>query len=60
MVSRNDGFGGPVVLLENPKPGRAPTATSGFLGEFGLPGAFSNSLCCVGSWPAEILESVSK
>lgn len=44
IVSLNDGFGGPVVLLENPKPGRT-FVTSGFLGEFGLSGAFSSNLC---------------
>ena len=43
IVSLREGFGGPVVLLENPKPGRAATV-SAFLGEFGLSGAFSKSL----------------
>ena len=55
MVSLKDGFGGPVVLLENPNPGRAATAVSGFLGEFGLSGAFSSNLCCVASRPADVL-----
>lgn len=32
IVSRRDGFGGPVVLLENPSPGRA-TTVSVFFGE---------------------------
>ena len=44
MASRNDGFGGPVVLFENPNPGRALTAST-FLGELGLSGAISRSLC---------------
>jgi hypothetical protein len=44
MASLREGFGGPEVLFENPKPGRTTTA-SAFLGEFGLSGAFSNSLC---------------
>ena len=44
MVSRKEGFGGPVVLFENPNPGRT-LAASGFLGELGLSGAFSRSLC---------------
>lgn len=55
IVSRRDGFGGPEVLLEKPKPGRA--TASGFLGEFGLSGAFSSSLCCVASNVAMILSS---
>lgn len=55
MVSLSDGFGGPVVLLEKPIPGRAATAASGFLGELGLSGAFSSSLCCVASRPVSIL-----
>lgn len=44
MASLREGFGGPAVLLEKPRPGRGPTA-SVFLGEFGLSGEFSNSLC---------------
>ena len=44
MVSLREGFGGPVELLENPRPGRVVTA-SAFLGELGLSGAFSKSLC---------------
>ena len=44
MASLNEGFGGPVVLFENPSPGRALTA-SAFLGELGLSGAISRSLC---------------
>lgn len=55
IVSLSDGFGGPVVLFEKPNPGRTPATTSGFLGEFGLSGAFSNNLCCVVSKPAMIL-----
>lgn len=55
IVSLNEGFGGPVVLLENPKPGRAVTV-SAFLGEFGLSGAFSKSLACVASKVAMILK----
>ena len=43
------------MLLEKPIPGRAATAVSGFLGELGLSGAFSSSLCCVASRPADIL-----
>lgn len=54
MVSRSEGFGGPVVLLLNPKPGRAATG-SAFFGEFGLSGAFSRSLCWVASKVARIL-----
>ncbi len=46
MVSRSEGLGGPVVLLENPKPGRE-TEESAFLGELGLAGSISNSLCWV-------------
>jgi hypothetical protein len=38
IVSRSDGFGGPVVLFENPRPGR--TTGSAFLGEFGFAGSF--------------------
>jgi hypothetical protein len=45
IVSLNDGFGGPVVLLEKPKPGRTPTTGSAFFGELGLSGAFSRSRC---------------
>jgi hypothetical protein len=46
IVSLREGFGGPppLVLFENPSPGRTVTA-SAFLGEFGLSGAFSKSLC---------------
>jgi hypothetical protein len=54
IVSLNEGFGGPVVLLENPKPGRAATV-SAFFGEFGLSGAFSSSLAWVVSKLAKIL-----
>jgi hypothetical protein len=43
------------VLLEKPSPGRTVTG-SAFLGEFGLPGSISNSLCCVASSVAIILE----
>jgi hypothetical protein len=55
IVSLNEGLEGPVVLLENPKPGRAATV-SAFLGELGLSGAFSRSLACVASKVAMILE----
>ena len=55
IVSLREGFGGPVVLLENPKPGRAATA-SAFFGEFGLSGAFSRSLAWVASRVAMILK----
>lgn len=55
MVSLREGFGGPVVLLEKPIPGLAATTVSGFLGEFGLSGAFSSNLCCVASRPVDIL-----
>ena len=48
IVSRREGFGGPVVLFEKPKPGRT-VVVSGFLGELGLSGAFSNNRCCVPS-----------
>lgn len=48
IVSLSEGFGGPVVLLEKPKPGRT-AAGSGFLGELGLSGEFSRSLCWVAS-----------
>ena len=58
IVSLREGFGGPVVLLENPRPGRTATA-SAFLGEFGLSGAFSNSLCWVMSSVAMILVIIS-
>lgn len=58
MVSRSEGFGGPVVLLENPNPGRAATP-SGFFGELGLSGAISSNLCCVVSRVAIILMIVS-
>jgi hypothetical protein len=58
IVSLREGFGGPVVLLENPRPGRA-TIASAFFGEFGLSGAFSKSLCCVGSSVAMILTIIS-
>jgi hypothetical protein len=44
MVSLREGFGGPVVLFEKPS-GRGSTACAAFLGEFGLSGAFSSSLC---------------
>ena len=54
MVSLREGFGGPVVLFENPKPGRG-TTVSAFFGEFGLSGAFSKSLCWVASSVAMIL-----
>lgn len=54
IVSRKDGLGGPVVLLENPRPGRTTTA-SGFLGELGLFESVSNNLCCVASSDAMIL-----
>jgi hypothetical protein len=54
IVSRREGFGGPVVLLEKPRPGRA-VVVSGFLGELGLSGAFSSNLCCVASRFAMIL-----
>lgn len=43
MVSLKEGFGGPVVLLENPSPGRA--TASAFFSELGLSGATSRSLC---------------
>lgn len=49
MVSLKDGLGGPVVLLENPEPGRAVAVGSGFFGELGLSGAFSRSLRWVAS-----------
>ena len=48
IVSLKEGLGGPVVLLENPSPGRAATV-SAFLGELGLSGAFSNNLAWVAS-----------
>jgi hypothetical protein len=54
IVSLREGFGGPVVLFEKPRPGRTATV-SAFLGEFGLSGAFSKSLCCVESSVAIIL-----
>ena len=54
IVSLKEGFGGPVVLLENPKPGRA-AAVSAFLGELGLSGAFSSNLAWVASNVAIIL-----
>ena len=46
IVSLREGFGGPppLVLFENPSPGRT-VIVSAFLGEFGLSGAFSKSLC---------------
>jgi hypothetical protein len=53
IASLNEGLGGPVVLFENPNPGRA--LASGFLGELGLSGAFSSNLCWVASRPAIIL-----
>lgn len=55
MCSLNEGFGGPLVLFENPNPGLAAAAASGFFGEFGLSGAFSNNLCWVGSKPDMML-----
>jgi hypothetical protein len=58
IVSLREGFGGPVVLFENPSPGRTATV-SAFLGEFGLSGAFSKSLCWVESSVAMILVVVS-
>lgn len=60
IVSRREGFGGPapVVLLENPRPGRTAVA-SAFLGEFGLSGAFSKSLCWVESSVAMMLAVIS-
>lgn len=54
IVSRRESFGGPVVLLEKPSPGRAATG-SAFFGEFGLFGSFSNSLCCGASSVAIML-----
>jgi hypothetical protein len=54
IVSLKEGFGGPVVLFENPSPGRTAGAASAFFGEFGLSGAFSRSLCCVDSSAAMI------
>jgi hypothetical protein len=45
IVSLREGFGGPVVLFEKPRPGRGATVASTFFGEFGLSGAFSRSLC---------------
>jgi hypothetical protein len=54
IVSLREGFGGPDMLLEKPRPGRPPLA-SAFLGEFGLSGAFSSNLCCVASRFAMIL-----
>jgi hypothetical protein len=55
IVSLKEGFGGPVVLLENPRPGRA-AAASVFLGEFGLSGDMSSNLCWVVSSVAIILK----
>jgi hypothetical protein len=45
IVSLKEGFGGPVVLLEKPSPGRAVATGSAFFGEFGLSGDFSKSFC---------------
>lgn len=44
------------MLLEKPNPGRADTG-SVFLGEAGLAGSISNSLCWVASSVAIILET---
>lgn len=49
MASRILGFGGPMVLLDKPSPGRA--TPSGFLGELGLLGSFSSSFAAVASSP---------
>lgn len=58
IVSLKEGFGGPDMLFENPKPGRA-AAASAILGEFGLSGAFSRSFCWVNSSVAIILRIIS-
>lgn len=58
IVSFREGFGGPVVLFEKPKPGRAATG-SAFLGEWGLSGAFRKSFCWVASRVSIILEILS-
>lgn len=46
IVSFSDGLV-PIVLRENPKPGRA--AGSGLFGVLGLFGSFSSSFCAVAS-----------
>ena len=59
MVSLREGFGGPFVLFEKPKPGRGLLAST-FGGEFGLSGACSRSLCCVASRALMILRRLAK
>lgn len=60
MVSLIDGGLDPIVLFENPMPGRA-AFTSVRLGVCGLFGSFSRSFCAVGSRVSMRLESrVSK
>jgi hypothetical protein len=44
IASLREGFGGPDTLLEKLEPGRLPPA-SPFLGELGLSGQLSSSLC---------------
>lgn len=54
-MSRIEGLA-PIVLRENPKPGRTAPAVSGLFDEFGLFGSFSSSLCAVESKVSMSLE----
>lgn len=58
IVSLKEGRGGPVVLLENPRPGRELTAAA-FFGAFGFSEEFSSNLFWVGSRSSAILKVVS-
>lgn len=44
IVSLKEGLGGPVVLLEKPRPGLVELTAAAFFGALGLSGEFSSSL----------------